>query len=198
MGDLIDWLEQQAVRIQRIRPIGEGGYVIRLRVTRHRGPRIVLKDGTTVEPGDVVGELHLDNRRAAALHAEGHSGLRFRQEVFRALPALARELCTRPEYRAITALYGASLFWASSRLAAKMGFEDRPLPPFTRWWQGGLERYLLAHYHPEGRRRLTRGRRTELRQIWISRRGVLRFAGGGTPGARPGPPEEGQDPPRLR
>jgi hypothetical protein len=173
---IFDWIEQQAVRIQRIRPIGDGGYILRLRVTRHRGPRIVLRDGTVVEPGDVVGELHLDNQRAAALHAEGHGGFRYRHEIFRALPALAREIRERPEYHAIKAFYGASLFWASSRLAAETGFEIRPLPAFTRWWQGGIERYLLAHYHPEGRRRLDRGGRTELRQVWTSRRALLGFA----------------------
>jgi len=176
MSGLVDWIERQAVRIQRIRPLGDGGYVLRLRVARHRDGRIVLKDGTVVEPGEIVGELHLDNRRAAALHAEGHGGFRYRGELFRALLVLAHELSTRPEYRAINALYGASLFWASARLAAETGFEVRPLPRFTQWWQGGLEKFLLAHYHPEGPRRLTRGRRTELRQVWTSRRTLLQFA----------------------
>lgn len=173
---LFDWIEEKAVRIQRIRPIGDGGYVLRFRVTRHRGPRVLLNDGTVVEPGDLVGELHIDNRRAAALHAQGHGGFRYRREVFRALPALARDLCTRPEYRAINAVTGASLFWGSTRLAAETGFEVRPLPRFTRWWQGGLEKFLLAHYHPDGRKRLTRGRRTELRQLWTSRGTLLQFA----------------------
>lgn len=178
MSGVFEWIERQAVRIQRIRPIGDGDYILRLRVTRHRGPRIVLRDGTIVERGDLVGELHLDNQRAAALHAQGHGGFRYMQEIYRALPALARELCARPEYRAINALYGASLFWASARLAEETGFEVRPLPPFTRWWQGALERYLVAHYHPQGWRRfaLGRGRRTELRQIWTSRRALLQFA----------------------
>ena len=42
---------------------------------------------------------------------------------------------------------------------SKTGFEQRPLPPFTRWWQGTWERILLAGYHPEGQRRLRKGRR---------------------------------------
>src|SRR5262249_42586370 len=101
---------------------------------------------------------------------------RFRHEILRLLPALGRDLRTRPEYQAINACWGASLFWRSTALAAKAGFEDRPLPPFTRWWLGTWERILLANYHPEGRRRLSRGRRTELRQVWITRRTLLRFA----------------------
>ena len=173
---LLDWLDRWVERHEKILPIGAGGYILRMKVTRYRGLRFVLMDGTVVDPGDLVGELHLDNQRAAALNAEGHGGFRFRQELFRLLPALALDPETRPEYRTINAIYGASLFWRSAALAAKAGFEHRPLPPFTRWWMGTWERILLAHYHPEGRRRLNKGRRTELRQVWITRRALARFA----------------------
>jgi hypothetical protein len=173
---ILDWLDRWVERRERIRPIGQGGYILRMRVAPHRGKRLVLMDGSVVAPGDLVGELHLDNQRAAALHAEGGGGFRFRQELFRLLPALANDLQTRPEYRTINAICGASLFWRSALLAAAAGFEDRPLPPFTRWWLGTWERILLASYHPEGRRRLNKGRRTELRQVWITRAAVIRFA----------------------
>jgi hypothetical protein len=173
---VLDWLERWVERHEKIRPIGEGGYIFRLRVTPYRGPRLVLMDGTVVAPGDLVGELHLDNHRAAALHAEGSGGFRFRQELFRLLPALALDLEIRPEYQTINAVCGASLFWRSAALAARAGFESRPLPPFTRWWLGTWERILLANYHPEGRRRLSKGRRTELRQVWVTRRFLVRFA----------------------
>ena len=176
MKRLLDWLDRWVERHEQIRPIGEGGYILRLKAARYHGPRLVLMDGTVVNSGDLVGELHLDNHRAAALHQEGSGGFRFRHEILRLLPALGRDLCTRPEYQAINACWGASLFWRSTALAAKAGFEDRPLPPFTRWWLGTWERILLANYHPEGRRRLNRGRRTELRQVWITRRTLLRFA----------------------
>ena len=172
----LDWLDRWVERVDKIRPIGEGGYILRMRVIRYRGRRLVLRDGTVVNRGDLVGELHLDNQRAASLHTEGSGGFRFRQELFRLLPALALDLCTRPEYSTINAVCGQSLFWRSSALAAKAGFEDRPLSPFTQWWMGWWERYLLAHYHPEGQRRLSKGRRTELRQVWITRRALLRFA----------------------
>ena len=168
--DWVDRLERWFERRYDIRPIGEGGYVLRFSVIRHRGPRVTLADGTVVSPGDPVGELHLDNRRVAALHTEGRAGLRYRREVFRLLPVLARDLETRPEYRAINAVCGASLFWAEAVLA---GFENRRLPAFTRWWLGWWERFLLVRYHPAGRRRLDQGRRTELRQLWISRRTLL-------------------------
>jgi hypothetical protein len=168
--DLVDRLEAWFERHYRIRPIGEGGYIMRMGLIRHRGRRVTLEDGTVVNPGDPVVELHMDNRRAAGLHDTGKGGIRFRREVFRALPALARDLETLPEYREINAICGASLVWKEARRA---GFESRPFPAFTRWWLGWWERHLMAHFHPAGRRRLAVGNRTELRQIWISRRTLV-------------------------
>lgn len=184
--DWVERLERWFERAYRIRPIGEGGYVLRLGLVRHRGPRLVFRDGTVVNPGDLVGELHIDNRRAAGLHAEGRGGLRFRREVFRLLPALARDLARRPEYREINAVCGASLFWAEAKRA---GFEHRPLPALTRWWLTWWERYLLARYHPGGRRRLAEGHRTELRQVWMTRRTLLARYGGDAAPAPGGPPD---------
>jgi hypothetical protein len=156
-----------------VREIGEGGYILKLQIVRHKGPRLVFRDGTVINPGDHVGEFHMVNERAAELHASGTPGLRFRREVFRVMAPLARDLRDRPEYREIKAICGASLFWAE---AERAGFENRPLPPFTRWWLTWWERFLLARYHPEGQGRLAEGHRTELRQIWLTRATLERLA----------------------
>lgn len=169
----MDWLarlEQWFERRYQVRPIGKGGYIFRLSVTRHRGSELTFEDGTVIRPGDLVGELHMDNRRAASLHEEGRAGFRFRAEVLRCLPALAEDLVTRPEYREIRAVCGASLFWKE---ATRVGFEHRALPRVTRWWLGWWVRFLLGRYHPEGRTRLARGGRLEVRQVWMTRRTLL-------------------------
>lgn len=173
MGGFSGWLEGWFERTYQIRQIGSGGYILRLGLIRYRGPRLELADGTVVNPGDTVGEVHMDNARAQALHQEGHGGLKFRREIFRALPVLGTELSTKPEYASVQAVCGASLFWEG---AARAGFEARPLPKFERWWLTWWERHLMARYHPEGRQRLREGNRTELRQIWITRKTLLRYA----------------------
>ena len=53
-----DWLGRWVDRHEKIHPVGEGGYILKWRVTRYRGPRLVLQDGTVVERGDSIGELH--------------------------------------------------------------------------------------------------------------------------------------------
>lgn len=173
---LLDRLDRWVERHESYQPVGAGGYIVRFNTARYRGPRLVLKDGTVVNPGDLIGELHMDNHVAAGLHRGGRSGFRFRRELFRMLPALGLDLRTRPEYREIVAVGGATLFWRIPALAAKMGFECRPLPPFTQWWLGTWERILLVAYHPEGQRRLAKGRRMELQHVWFSRRTLLQFA----------------------
>ena len=176
MTGLFDRLEQWFERRYDIRPIGEGGYIIRLGLIRYRGPALTFADGTVVKRGALAGEIHVDNRRAAALHEGGRGGLRYRREVFRALPALARDVRTRPDYQAIEIVGGPSLFWDEARLA---GFEHRPLPALTRWWLTWWERFLLTRYHPAGRARLAEGNRKELRQIWMTRRTLLERYGKG-------------------
>lgn len=169
---MLDALDLWVAAHEGFRPIGEGGYIFRFRATRHWGRRLTLADGTQIGPGDRIGELHIDNQRAAALHRNGHAAIRFRHELLRAFLALAADLATRPEYRTIQAVGGASLFWEG---AAQWGFEHRPLPAFTRWWLAWWERFLLAQYHPDGQRRLS-GRRMELRKVWITRRALRRLA----------------------
>jgi hypothetical protein len=172
---VLDRLERWVVKREDYRAIGDGGYIFRFKVSRYRRARFVLDDGTALNPGDPIGELHMDNRYAAALHDDGGGGFRFRRELFRVLPALARDLDTRPEYRDIQVVGGASLFWRAGGLGARLGFQHQPLPAFTRWWLGTWERILLAAYHPEGLQRLGRGRPAELQQIWITRRALARF-----------------------
>jgi peptidoglycan-N-acetylglucosamine deacetylase len=161
----VAWLNRWFERRFDLREIGEGGYILKVQLTRHHGTRFTFRDGTVVNPGDPVVELHLINERAAGLHGDGKPGLKLRREIFRLLPPLARDLRERPEYRDVKAICGASLFWAE---AARAGFENRPLPAFTKWWLTWWERFLMARYHPGGRDRLTEGRRTELRQIWLT------------------------------
>lgn len=172
----VAWINRWFERRFDLREIGEGDYLFKLQLVRHRGPRFVFRDGTVVNPGDLVAELHMDNDRTARVHGEGRPGLKFRREVFRMLAPLARDLRERPEYRDIRAICGASLFWAE---AERAGFETRPLPALTRWWLTWWERFLLARYHPGGRDRLREGRRTELRQAWLTRSTLERLVARG-------------------
>ena len=174
---ILERLDRWVISREHYRQIGDGGYILRMRVARYRRARLVFADGTVLNPGDAIAELHLDNRFAAELHQGRNAGFRFRQELLRMMPALAQDLSSRPEYREIRAVGAATIFSRSLRLFAMLGFEHRPLPAYTRWWLGTWERIVLAGYHPDGRRRFAQGRTPELRHVWITRSTVLRCWG---------------------
>src|SRR5581483_2827956 len=61
--------ERVMLRIHRVQPVRPHGLLL-FRVVRHRGRPARLADGTLVDHGDLVAEIHLDNRRLVALRAQ--------------------------------------------------------------------------------------------------------------------------------
>ena len=161
-------------------PDAEVGPVLRVRVTRHRGRPLTLKDGTLIRPGDPIGDFHLDNERMVALHDGGRrsrwAGLASRRAFHASLEALAEQALAAPRYDGVRAFTATTIFHEVTDL---MGFEIRPLA--SRWGArlvAAYERSLLAHFHPLGRRRPGRFRFGEARRIWISRDELIRrYAG---------------------
>jgi hypothetical protein len=145
--------------------------VLRLQLHPHAGPPVRLSDGTVVQPGDPVAEVHVDSARLARLHAElGDArkvGLQFARELTYAFAALARHLRDHPDLPAV-AVFGNTLYWQGSE---RLGWEVRDLPPGLHTWllQAWLH-FLVWYYHPQGVRRISgRPRLARVRQIWISR-----------------------------
>lgn len=180
-------VERLERRLRHIRPIRPGG-VLSIETELHRGPAVVLADGTPVRVGDPVAVIHFDNVRVHAVAESGWqlAGIREARADFRALATWAEERprAARPvAYRAETVL-GPLARWA--------GFEIREPPHdamhrLRAWYMRGL----LARWARDGRARLRRGH-AELRlvEIWLSaaelQRRFGRHAGAtpDTPGAR--------------
>jgi len=157
-------------------PEAEVGPIMRLRMTRYRGQPFTLADGTPIRRGDLIGEIHLNNERVAALHDGGRrsrrAGLAARRAFQASLVALAERVGGTPRYGALNAFTAATIFY---RAAERLGFEVRPFPrPRLGRLVAAFQRRLLAHFHPLGRRRPGRRRFAEARQIWISRDELLR------------------------
>lgn len=152
-------------RRHRIRPIRAAG-VLGLELRRHRGRPVALADGTIVNPGDLVGVLHLMNERVRAVAANGWqtAGWRESRADLAALAAWARR--QPPGERPVA--YTATTILVP--LAARAGFEVHPRP---RTWWTRLEdwhyRSLLRRWNPKGTERLRRGHgRLHSADIWIS------------------------------
>jgi len=159
-----------------IRPIRSGG-ILGIEGGRHRGPEVVLLDGTRVRAGDRIGVIHLDNRVLASLPPEHwlSLGMRLAAGDLRVLAAQA----ARAGSDAPVAYRGTTLLASLARRAGWDVHPGRPTPwsRLTDWYL----RTLLARWSRAGAARLDRGRH-QLHAVdaWLSA-GALQRQPGGTP-----------------
>jgi hypothetical protein len=145
--------------------------LLRVRLIRYRGPALGLPDDTQIKPGAVIGELHCENLGFLQAMFGGPVSTAIRGD----LAALAR--WTARGAISFEALYGFTLLGAG---AARLGFYRRQVP-IT--WRGRANRLfmngLIVLYHPDGIRRLERGRTLSAPpvEIWLSRAQLLHLYG---------------------
>ncbi len=167
-----DWYERSWASWFRVEPVSDDGAVA-LSVTRYRGPTVRLRDGTEIQDGELVGELHLSRDRLMRLHRDlppREVVFALRREIEQALRALAALVAEHPRYRHLRAFHAVSLFWRETKV---LGFEPRPMEnSWSRRAFGWYLRMLMARDHPLGRRRLSLGFR-EVGIVWVSRTTLL-------------------------
>lgn len=137
----------------------------------YQGKHGITLDGTTIEPGDMVGELHLSNVRITEIAAEpvGRS-LEWRlmellKEEFQRLAQACRN-GNIPEN--IKGFYGVNVLAAGAR---RMGFTLIPIPKgWNRWWLGFWESMLrLIYYSFKTSKKAKLQKTMDPYEIWISR-----------------------------
>lgn len=142
--------------------------LFRVHFTRHRGPPLTLPDGVTVQKGDCIGEIHINNRALVRREATV-SNWRILAMMAADLRALAR-WTDDPAFPAeVPAFYGFTLLGNGAR---RLGFtlRDRPHTLHTR-----LDRFflmgLMALYSKDGARRLRTGTTygSYPVEVWMSR-----------------------------
>jgi hypothetical protein len=146
--------EPVAMRLWRVRAV-QAGALLQFGVSPYRGPSTVLADGTRVPSGATILHLHLDNRRVTeAIKSSGGNVWALAPRINADLDALG-ELVVAGSLGPVAALRGITVL---AGMAARFGFEVRPLPHNLRWslihMLGGL---VLASYQPDKRRSLEQG-----------------------------------------
>jgi hypothetical protein len=147
-----------------------------LRVERRRLRReLELVDGTRLRLGTPIGVLHLDNRRALALHGGGRHpcaiGFEFRRLFLTSLRSLGAQAVDRGPLAPLLAYSATTLF---HRRLPLLGFA--PAAGDRSIWRHLVTLYgraLLSSLHPTGVARLRRGTQREVRRLWISREALL-------------------------
>lgn len=114
-------------RLKRVGDTNEPAF--HYRVTTYSGEAVSFGEGGQIAKGDLVAELHFDNKMLSSLAAQSKSpvatGIRMLREVEQALPLLADQLASDPDAKDIKAVYGVTMI---HRGADRLGFEIFKLP----------------------------------------------------------------------
>ncbi|GAB6929429.1 hypothetical protein JCM10914A_34120 [Paenibacillus sp. JCM 10914] len=123
------------------------------------GKTVMMEDGTRLEKGDEVLELHFDNKKLFQMGSRSRTEMQLAIQMIRAvqkdLPALANMVMDQPEYREVKGLYAVTMI---SRGPEQFGFHVMDLPP--GWFASSTRLYLkllLSVIHPKGQARFKEG-----------------------------------------
>ncbi len=157
-----------------------------LRIALGRSAKdMTLSDGTRIEKGEVVGELHLWNERLPRMDEEGPS-LQWALTTYRlwraSLKKLTAYLENDPQFENIRAFRGESALLKDdlegSALFERLGFDlvrrnrTSRLERFAEFWENLYTWWLVWTFNP-GSLRSKNLSRMERAQIWISRRALI-------------------------
>lgn len=137
---------------------------------------VVTEDGVTVNPGDLVGELHFNNKKITEIAAEPSE----RSMEWRLFEILKAEFSFLAEASAsglipgdVKAFYGVNVLAAGAK---RLGFTLVPLEPgWNRWWLGFWESVLrLVYYSFKTKKKASLKRTMDPYEIWITSGELMR------------------------
>ncbi|UNK19916.1 polysaccharide deacetylase family protein [Paenibacillus sp. N3/727] len=133
--------------------------MLHFRPISYQGKTVTMDDGTRLEKGDQVLELHFDNKKLFRIGSRSRSEMQLAIQMIRAmqkdLPTLANMVLERPEYMDIKGLYGVTMI---SRGPEQFGFHVQDLPQGLFASSARIYlKILLSVIHPKGQSRLKEG-----------------------------------------
>lgn len=143
----------------RLETVSPNDPMLHFRARPYQGKTVVMDDGSRLEKGDQVLELHFDNKKLFHIGSRSRSEMQLAIQMIRAvqkdLPTLANMVIERPEYKDVKGLYGVTMI---SRGPEQFGFHVQDLP--SGLFASSTRIYLkilLSVIHPKGQSRLKQG-----------------------------------------
>lgn len=130
--------------------------MFRLALRKYKGKELLLPDGISLQKGDFIGELHINNEILENIIFTDdpfRMGLAARQAAGDSLKILAKWLIKNPRYKNIKAIAGLGLLHRGSK---SLGFQTYQVSSFISCLARWYEIWLLTIFHPAGGKRITR------------------------------------------
>ncbi|WP_054025002.1 YkoP family protein [Bacillus sp. FJAT-28004] len=150
--------------------------ICKLVIRRHYGKRIVCHDGSQIQAGDWIGELHLDNQQVIELSravGSDRAGIMTARMLRRGMKQISQAMKNSPELAKVQAITGVTLLHRG--IIHGLGFEQHQIT--SKWAKGFSKvylRFLLRILHPEGKQRVKQaGEKLEPRILVISRQALF-------------------------
>ncbi|MGZ7443565.1 polysaccharide deacetylase family protein [Paenibacillus sp. TH7-28] len=140
----------------QLKTVDEHNPLLHFRETTYHGKPVAMSGGTSLQQGDRILEIHLDNKTLFQYSTRARSSVQLAIQMIRAmektLPRLAEYVAAHPELSGVKALYGVSMI---NRGPEQFGFTVTDLP--KGWFARSSQVYLkllMSVIHPEGGSRL--------------------------------------------
>lgn len=135
--------------------------VILLHKQKYKGKKIILEDGTIIQKGDMVIEIHVNN---FTIHEVGNNIREIIRVFDRELKALAESMSKNGELSEIKGLFGRTVLYP---ITSRRGFEEKEIKSnlminFLRVWDN-LIKYAYENDSPNNKIKFR-----EPKEIWIS------------------------------
>lgn len=151
------------------------GGLLYLNFRQYRGPGIELRDGTAINPGDRIGELHLANSEFYQILRKSSSSvqavMKIKKEMKQEITQLAELVKQKKVDPEVESFFGISIFHQEARL---LGFDVKEMK--STFWRLCYQIGQLPHiilFNPFW----IRSKKKQpfiAKEIWISRTALLR------------------------
>ncbi|MDR0266829.1 polysaccharide deacetylase family protein [Paenibacillus sp.] len=152
------WLLWESVfrKMFRIKTVNPLDPMLHYRVRKYSGQSIELENGTMLQKGDKIVELHLDNEKLFRFGIRSRSTVHLAIQMIRSMekefPTLAQQIIENPAARDAKALYGVTMV---NRGPEKFGFQIIDLKEGLFLTSSRIYlKFLLSVIHPSGQSRL--------------------------------------------
>ncbi len=125
--NVIDPIYYNVSRLRYV-PDNDNNTLFRVRLTRYKGTKVILKDGTTIQRNDLLLKIHLHNVRMLSelrlINSDIKRAVLFYHMVKNALPILSRYVLSHEKNKEIKGVIGITTLY---RGANRLGFETVPI-----------------------------------------------------------------------